>query len=156
MNKLIKSGIVLSIFILGVSAVSATGYIDGFELPDGFINNLPGCAQLESTMGSDSSYGFVIEPYDGEGQRYLKNASAGSEFPATVVSYGSDGKFLFYYGDVEDSIVEVVNFHGKKYVIVSQYLGVDDGGYGYGYHNDQVMSYLEEFNSINNLKPLPI
>ena len=126
------------------------------SLPDGFINNLPGCAQLESTMGSDSSYGFVIEPYDGEGQRYLKNASAGSEFPATVVSYGSDGKFLFYYGDVEDSIVEVVNFHGKKYVIVSQYLGVDDGGYGYGYHNDQVMSYLEEFNSINNLKPLPI
>ena len=46
--------------MLGVGTVSATGYMDGFELPDGFINNLPNCAQLESTMGSDSGYGIIF------------------------------------------------------------------------------------------------
>ena len=57
---------------------------------------------------------FHMHPLFFLGQRYLKNALAGSEFPATVVSYGSDGKFLFYYGDIEDSIVEIVNFHEKN------------------------------------------
>lgn len=134
--------ILLIILVMPISVVAASTEIPNFKYPDTF-------KKISDSEGyvNDMAQGMIVYKYDNSSESlFLTNHGQYG------VEYYENNYYVF--ADCENNLggnLEVVAYKGNKYIVIST-ISLDNLESQSGY----IQENLEEFNKLNNVKPLTV